>query len=122
MCTGATYGPFGSSVSVWPHSVSRTLGKLRGWNAALLRSGWYVECERVLRRRGYRGGWMPGARMRVGDFWRRHKDVPSLLAQIPALHALAAEPWASLAAPSNKRMQLTKRGYLVGSRPRWPRL
>jgi len=117
--SGATDGPFASSVSIWPHVRRRVSSRVGGWNAALRRVGWYIECERVLRRYGYRGRWRPGPWGRSGDFWRRHQDAASLLAEFAKLQTIAAEPWGSFAAPSNERRQELTRSAVA--RRRGPR-
>jgi hypothetical protein len=105
LSSGATDGPLASNVAIWANPK----GKPRPTPE------WYKQCERLLYRHGYRGRWRGSPSGRIGDFWRRHKDVESLVAEAAALDSIVTA-LTLMGAPSNKRMQLTKRGSLVGAR------
>jgi hypothetical protein len=102
---GAADGPLSSTIMISPHASARS-----ATDRGLARTGWYVACERLLRRHGYRGRWRRGSWGVSGVFSRRHADAASLVSQMAKIEAVVAEPWASLAAPSNKALQLTGGG------------
>jgi hypothetical protein len=97
---GHSDGVLASSVTVWP-GVRRRLGDDRlwsaspkipgGWNAALRRMGWYEDCEDLLRSYGYHGKWRHSPFGRFGDFWKKHPDSKSLVAEVAVLERLSKE-------------------------------
>lgn len=98
---GGNEGAFRSSVTVWTKGRRRRVegrtpwnvspSKPGGWNSALLRLGWYQECEQLLRRYGYRGKWRHSPWGRFGDFWKSHEDPPSLLKEVELFETLSDE-------------------------------
>lgn len=62
-----------------------------GWDAALLRANWYRECARLVRRYGYHGKWRNSPWGRFGDFWKKHRDSRSLVAEPALFEVLSRE-------------------------------
>jgi hypothetical protein len=88
-------GYFRSHIGVAPSAGRVIATKSAGWNASLLKLGWYEACQRELRRRGYLGDWFRTKWGRYGSFEKRHKDILSLIAEIETLERIVAEPWES---------------------------
>jgi hypothetical protein len=97
---GHDHGVLTSSVTVWLEGRKR-LGDHRlwraspkkpgGWNASLRRLDWYRNCEDLLRSYGYRGKWRHSPSGRFGDFWKKHRDSKSLVAELAVLERLGEE-------------------------------
>jgi hypothetical protein len=82
-----------ASITLWPKARRRLTSRDRsgGWNARLVRSGWYDRASDELRRHGYRGKWQWSPWGRFGDFWKSFKSIDALAVEARRLERLRTE-------------------------------
>lgn len=82
-------GVYRSLVTLSPHRARR-VARGSGWDPALLKLGWYRQCDVQLKGFGYRGTWLGTEWGRVGYFTKRHGGARSLEREVAILEEIRA--------------------------------